>query len=181
MTALSKEEKLKALLTLAHQEYERGLCLYSFLKVRDRTLSEDLVQETFLKTWKYLVKGGRVDLMKAFLYHILNDLIVDEYRKHKNVSLDALLAKGYEPPVGHPEHHFNEMDGKTAILLIQRLPEKYQKVIHMRYVRDLSLKEIALVTGQTTNATAVQIHRGLEKLKLLYEPPPPDDKKTEDP
>jgi len=41
----------------------------------------------------------------------------------------------------------------------------------MRYVKDLSLKEISLITGQSTNATAVQIHRGLEKLKLLYAPP----------
>ncbi len=43
--------------------------------------------------------------------------------------------------------------------------------MHMRYVRELSLKEISLITGQTTNATAVQLHRGLEKLKLLYTPP----------
>ncbi|MDP3954554.1 MAG: sigma-70 family RNA polymerase sigma factor [bacterium] len=106
--------------------------------------------------------------MKAFLYHVLNDLVVDQYRKHKPVSLDVLLAKGYEPPAGHPEHHFNTLDGKAAALLIQRLPEKYQKVMHMRYIRDFSLKEISLVTGQSINTTAVQLHRGLEKLKLIY-------------
>lgn len=170
MATLNREEKLKAILTLAHQDHEKGLKLYSFFKMHDQPLSEDLVQETFLKTWKYLVKGGKIDLMKAFLYHVLNDLIVDEYRKHKTVSLDALLAKGYETPVGHPESHFNVIDGRAAVLLIQRLPEKYQKVMHMRYVRDLSLKEISLISGQSTNATAVQLHRGLEKLKLLYAP-----------
>lgn len=172
MTNLKQEEKIKAVLVKAHQDHERGLNLHSFFKIHDSALSEDLVQETFLKTWKYLVKGGKIDLMKAFLYHVLNDLIVDEYRKHKTVSLDVLLAKGYEPPIGHPEHHFNVIDGKAAISLIQRLPEKYQKVMHMRYVRDLSLKEISLITGQSTNATAVQVHRGLEKLKLLYAPAP---------
>ena len=38
----------------------------------------------------------------------------------------------------------------------------------MRYVDDLSLEEIACATGKTKNAIAVQLHRGLEKLKLLY-------------
>ena len=42
--------------------------------------------------------------------------------------------------------------------------------MRMRYVQDLSLKEIALLTGQTANTIAVQLHRGLAKLKLLYRP-----------
>jgi len=40
--------------------------------------------------------------------------------------------------------------------------------MEMRYARDLSLKEISLIAGQSKNAMAVQTHRGLAKLKLLY-------------
>ncbi len=143
--------------------------------MRDRATSEDLVQDTFIKTWEYLVRGGEVVVMKAFLYHILNNLIVDEYRKNKTVSLDILLEKGVEPhvsDVGRPHRFFDVLDGKAALFLIQRLPIKYQKVVRMRYLQDLSLKEMSLITGQSKNAIAVQIHRGLEKLKLLYEPSP---------
>ena len=106
--------------------------------------------------------------MKAFLYHVLNNLIVDDYRKRKSISLDAILEKGVEPSVTPAIQFFNIMDGKVAILLIQQLPLKYQKVIHMRYLQELSLREISLITGQSKNAIAVQIHCGLEKLKLLY-------------
>lgn len=38
----------------------------------------------------------------------------------------------------------------------------------MRYVQDLSLAEMALVTGKSKNTMAVQAHRGLAKLKQLY-------------
>jgi len=38
----------------------------------------------------------------------------------------------------------------------------------MKYVQDLSLKEISLLTGKSKNAVAVQLHRGLEKFKQLY-------------
>jgi RNA polymerase sigma-70 factor, ECF subfamily len=163
-----QQRRQRDLLTLAYHDHERGLNLYSFFKLRDRALSEDLVQETFIKTWNYLIKGGNVDVMKAFLYHVLNGLIVDEYRKHKPMSLDILLIKGYAPPAGHPEHHFNILDGKAALLLIQKLPSKYKTIMHMRYVQDLSITEISLITKQSKNATAVQIHRGLIKLKTLF-------------
>jgi len=43
-------------------------------------------------------------------------------------------------------------------------------VMKMRYMQNLSLKEIALITGQSKNATAVQVHRGLKKLKQFYNP-----------
>jgi RNA polymerase sigma-70 factor (ECF subfamily) len=160
--------KRQAQLTTAHRDYERGLHLHAFFKMRNHATGDDLVQETFLKTWHYLVKGGKIEIMKAFLYHVLNNLIVDDYRKRKSISLDALLEKGVEPSVVPAVPFFNLMDGKAASLLIQQLPLKYQKVIHMRYLQELSLQEISLITGQSKNAIAVQIHRGLEKLKLLY-------------
>jgi RNA polymerase sigma-70 factor (ECF subfamily) len=106
--------------------------------------------------------------MKAFLYHILNNLIVDEYRKHKTASLDVLLEKGFEPSAAGSGRLPNVLDGKSALLLIARLPLTYQKVMRMRYVQDLSLKEMSLITGRSQNSLAVQAHRGLEKLKLLY-------------
>jgi DNA-directed RNA polymerase specialized sigma24 family protein len=77
-------------------------------------------------------------------------------------------VKRVEPGVLDTEEMINKLDGKTAFLLIGQLPEKYQKIIKMRYAQSLTLAEMALITGQTKNAMAVQVHRGLEKLKILY-------------
>lgn len=167
---ITKEQKTeqRAVLTRAHFDFDKGLNLYAFFKLHDRAVSEDLVQDTFMKTWRYLVKGGRVDLMKAFLYHILNQLIIDEYRKNKLVSLDGLLEKGFEPRDDRSGRLFDILDGKAAILLIQRLPLKYQQVMQMRYVDDLSLAEMSAITGRTKNSMAVEVHRGLGKLRLLW-------------
>lgn len=163
-----QDTRQRAALTAAHRDYEKILKSYALYKVRDRETSEDLVQDTFMKTWSYLVKGGKIDLMKSFLYHVLNNLIVDEYRKHKTTSLDVLLEAGYEPSAGDSERLIDALDGKGAILLIQCLPVKYRNVVRMRYIQNLSLAEMSLITGQTKNAMAVQIHRGLAKLKVLY-------------
>ena len=169
MVTPKEKKQSKDSLTTAHGSYEKGLKSRAFYKTSDNMLSDDLVQDTFMKTWVYLVKGGKIDIMKAFLYHVLNNLIVDEYRKRNAVSLDVLLEKGFEPGVDKSESMLNTLDGKALLLLIQRLPQKYQKVMRMRYIQQLSLKEMALVTGQSKNTVAVQAHRGLTKLRLLYE------------
>ena len=166
MTA--QEQQMHTAMTTAYCDHQMGLQKYSFFKVNNPQLSEDLVQETFMKTWSYLIKGGKIDTMKAFLYHALNCLIIDEYRKRKTTSLDTLLENGFSLGNDDSERLVNVLDGKTALILIARLPEKYQQVMRMRFVQNLSLTEMSLVTGKTKNAIAVQVHRGLEKLKLLY-------------
>lgn len=164
-----QEIKLQTELTTAHIDYEKGLNAHAFFKVHSHETSKDLVQDTFMKTWKYLVKGGKIETMKAFLYHILNNLIVDEYRKRKNISLDVLLEKGFDPDINNTEQLFDFLDGGKALHLIKHLPVKYQKIMSMRYVQLLSPKEISNIIGQSKNTTAVQTHRGLTKLKLLFE------------
>ena len=167
---MTPEEEIQrqARLAVAHSYFEKGLHTHAFFKVHDKALSRDLVQDTFIKTWKYLVKGGEIETMKAFLYHILNNLIIDEYRKNKTTSLDVLLTKGFEPKVADVARIFDVLDGKAALVLILRLPKTYQKVMRMKYIQDLSLEEMAKITGQSKNAVSVQAHRGLDKLKELY-------------
>jgi RNA polymerase sigma factor (sigma-70 family) len=163
-------EKQQELFTVAYNDYKKGLNSYAFFKVNNQIIGEDLVQDTFMKTWGYLVKGGRIEKMKAFLYHTLNNLIVDEYRKrkHKGASLDTLLEEGFEPGINDSERLFDTLDGKTAILLIKRLPKIYQKIMRMKYIQHLSIEEMSAITGQSKNVITVQAHRGLAKLKTLY-------------
>ncbi|MDO8231857.1 MAG: RNA polymerase sigma factor [bacterium] len=168
MTLKRQEKHHQVVLSIAHSDFAKSMNAHAFFKIHNHAIGEDLVQDTFMKTWNYLIKGGKIDVMKAFLYHVLNNLIVDEYRKRKTISLDNLLEKGYELGTDHTEHLFDLLDGKAALLLISRLPERYQKVIRMRYVQGLTLAEMSLITGQSKNTMAVQVHRGLEKIKILY-------------
>jgi len=152
----------------AYKDHEKSLLKRSFFKVDDKDLSYDLVQTTFLKTWVYLVKNGKIESMKAFLYHVLNDLIIDEYRKKKAVSLDILTEKGFQIEIDDSDRLFNIIDGKTAIMMIPLLDKKYREVVSLRYLKDMPLKDIADITQQSKNTVAVQIHRGIEKLAVLY-------------
>jgi RNA polymerase sigma-70 factor, ECF subfamily len=156
-------------LSSAHRDFVKGLNDRAYFKTHDHAMSDDLVQVTFLKTWKYLLRGGKIDTMRAFLHHILNDLIIDEYRKKKVLSLDALIEQGFDPGMCDLDHIINTLDGKTAVKLLESLPPKYQLILRLRFVEDLTIAEISTKTHQSKNAVTVQIHRGLAKLKLLYQ------------
>jgi len=153
----------------AYNDYQKLMTKHVNYKISNALNSEDLVQETYLKTWTFISKGGKVDNMKAFLYHILNNLIIDQYRKRKDDSLDFLLEKGVEIGFDDRERDMDKFDGASAFILIDSLLSPYKEIMKMKYIQDLSLEEISLITGKSKNTLAVQIHRGIEKMKVLYD------------
>ena len=58
MMTPNQERDRKVILTTAHTDYEKRLGRYAFFKVNDKGMSKDLVQDTFMKTWVRLAKGG---------------------------------------------------------------------------------------------------------------------------
>jgi len=147
--------------------YQKSLIGHALYKTNNQELSEDLVQTTFFKALLYLQKGGKINTMRIFLNHILHDLIVDEYRKRKTTSLDVLLEKGFDPGFNDMDRIIDIFDGERILFLIDSLPKKYKTILKLKYLRDLSLTEIATLTDQTNNTVAVQLYRGQKKLKVL--------------
>lgn len=162
---LNKDEFLKAF-----EANSDALFRYCFFKIGDREKAIDLTQDAFMKTWNYLTVGNSIENMRAFLYRTASNLIIDEYRRRKpQFSLETLQEEtGFEPAEGGIESIINTLDGAQAIELIQYLPEPYGEVLLMRFVNELSLAEISAITGQSENTIAVQVHRGIAKLKKLF-------------
>ena len=158
-------KEIEAIMTKAHFDFEKSLKTHAFFRTNDSFISDDLVQETLTKTWKYLLREGKVSLMKPFLYHILNCLIIDEYRKHKSVSLDVLLEQGFEPSSFDFNRILDLYDAQLAAKLIEKLPLTYRKIMYMRYIQELTIPEISRLMSKSKNTIAVQSHRGLEKIK----------------
>lgn len=153
----------------AYEEHVDALFSYCAFKVSDREVARDLVQETFTKTWLHLAQGGKIDTFKPFLYRTLRNCIIDHYRKKKSVSLDALAEDGFDPGEDTSERLLDSLDGTRAKALLGKLPEEYADIIYMRYIEEMSLEEIAQATGLTKNTAGVRVHRGLQKLKALFE------------
>lgn len=155
------EEKFLA----AYNDHGDALFRYCLFKVGDRDIAKDLVQDIFTKTWVYMSDGSEIKSFKSFLYRTLNNTIVDYYRKKKSYSLETLTEEGFDQAYEEAVSGEDKIDSEKAMELLSRLPEDYRDVLFMKYVEDLSISEIAEVTGELENTVSVRIHRGLKKLK----------------
>ena len=156
----------------AFDEYADALYRHCFFRVSDPERAKDIVSDTFTKTWDYLVKGNTIEKYKPFLYRTLNHLIIDEYRKKKTDSLDALLDESDVPEgafeelvSGSREEVEFAIDAKDIPLLIEKMPEGHREVILLRYMDGLMPKEIAAILEIPVNTVSVRIHRGVTWLE----------------
>lgn len=161
----------------AFEAYSDELFRHVALRLRDRERAVELTQECFLRAWDYLTKGEEIEQMRPFLYRTLRHLIIDEYRRKKSVSLEALVeerdgsVEDLLPPdeSNTLESALARHDGQRVLAALTRLPEPYREAVTMRYVDGLTPQEIADAIGESTNAVSVRVHRGLKKLKDLLE------------
>ena len=149
----------------AYDELSDAIFRHCYFRIGDRERAKDLMQDTFIKSWQYIVEGATVNNFKSFLYRVANNLIVDEYRKKKELSLDRLQEQGFDPGFDDRRKNENRIDAQFAISTINQLDEKYREVILMRYIDELSPKEIAEIIGESENNVSVRIHRGINQLK----------------
>lgn len=137
-------------------------------RVSDREKAKDITQLAFVRLWDYMSQNKEIDNMRAFIYRIANNLIIDEYRKRKDVSLDQMRDnEGFD--IGFdPRHDIESRDEYVrAQELLDQLPDKYREAIVMRHIDGLSVKDIAHIIHETENVVSVRIHRAIEKLKSL--------------
>jgi RNA polymerase sigma-70 factor, ECF subfamily len=161
------EDKQQAAYLEAYEAYSEAIYKHCFFRVYSQTRAEELVQETFMRVWQYLSQGKTVDNMRAFLYRVANNLIIDESRKKKEESLEILMEKSpaFEPSY---EGHKTIQQGvlvKEVIEKMKDLPPDYREILILRYIDDLDPKEIAQILDTNANNVSVKINRAIKALR----------------
>jgi len=158
----------------AFDEYADALFRHAVYRLSDRERAIEIVHDTFTKVWTYIRNGHVIDSYKSFLYKVMNNLIIDEYRRRKELSLDAILSEEGVNEGSFPELHEGSMeeltfmlDARQASVLIGELPLVYREVITLRFVDGLKPKEISELIEESENVVSVRIHRALKILRDL--------------
>lgn len=152
-----------------------ALFRYCFFRVADREQAKDITQEAFMRVWNILAKDiEKIKNLRALLFKITSNLVIDWYRKKKSVSLDNLMdSENGEVGLQIHDDSYEQIEiqseGKIFLKHIGTLEYTYQQVVYLRYVEDMSPKEIAEIVGLSANVVSVRINRGIEILKKKYE------------
>jgi RNA polymerase sigma-70 factor (ECF subfamily) len=168
MPLMAKDSE-KLFLTV-YEEYADPIFRFCVFKCADRDYAKDLTQEVFLKLWKYIEDGNEVKNFKSLLYKIALNLIIDNSRKKKAISLDNLMEVNpqYEP--SDPDQKGNEQLflEKQVTEAIYNLDEDEKELLTMRYIEGLTPKEIAEVKGTNANNISVKINNAKKSLQEVF-------------
>lgn len=162
-------DTMKKKLIEAYDAHSDAIYRHCYFRVFKKTRAEELVQDTFMKTWEYMRKGKEIDNIRAFLYKVANNLIIDESRKKKEQSLDELIEQNIFAEPSYREEKIFEHNIILAEVKekMKNLGEEDQNLITLRYFDDLDPKDISEVTGDSANNVSVKLNRALTKLKQL--------------
>lgn len=152
-------------------KYQSPIYNLMFRIFRDENEAEDIAQEAFLKAFKKLNKfqGGR---FFSWLYSLSLNVARDRLRSKKKFDDLFYIPENIAdyPDMSNEIKEMEEMrDAEKLYALIETLPLGYTEPLLLRFREDLSLKEVAELTGLGLSGTKMRIHRGLAMLRKRLE------------
>ena len=154
-----------------YQRYLDPIYRYTYYRVADQSDAEDLTETIFLKAWNSLQKTNHPPKnVRAWIYRIAHNTIVDHYRTHKpTVPLaehESLIETTQSP------ENIVRSDERSQLLAeaIQRLDPRLQQVVVCRFVNGLSHAETAAIMNLSEGHVRVLQHRALRQLRKSLSP-----------
>lgn len=155
--ARTKQQDLCEYLVAGQADFYR--LAYSYVKDRETAL--DIVQESVVKALSKVDSLRESAYMKTWFYRILINECMDTFRRSRRlVSYDEVLNDRPAP----------EQDEAARLDLydaIDRLGEKEQTIIRLRFFEDMKLDEIARATGTNLSTVKTRLYKGLKRLREL--------------
>jgi len=155
---------------LLFERYKRPLYGFFYGLNKEQELSEDLVQNTFLRILKYRnLFRGEGDF-RAWMFHIARNVNIDHHRKHRIKATEAL--ENWQERVGHHENQSVEMqqneEHRMLSMAMDRLPADKREVLLLSKFEERKYSEIGEVLGCTEGAVKVKVFRALQELKVIF-------------
>lgn len=141
-----------------HQELQK----FIFFKVKNKQISEDILQDVFLKIQLKVHKLKDSSKLTSWVYQITRNTILDHFRKDNNLfSLESIDIVDADNDV-----NFSKLSD-CINSKINNLPNKYKEALLLTILKDFSQIELAEYLGISYSGAKSRVQRGKEKVKTL--------------
>jgi RNA polymerase sigma-70 factor, ECF subfamily len=158
----------------AHMEALYGFALRL---TRNPADAEDLVQEAFLRAYRFRASYAPGTNMRAWMFKILSNLFINRYRRsnRETSALDgaegdsvaeAALSRDSVRLLRDPESHFDAgLFGEHVAKALESLPSDFRAVVILSDIEEFSYKEIAEIMGCPIGTVMSRLHRARRALQ----------------
>jgi RNA polymerase sigma-70 factor, ECF subfamily len=148
------------------RRYQAPLFRHLARMLDDRAAAEDVVIETFQRLHVHRDDFRAGALVRPWVYTIARNLARNRRRHGRLVGWLSLAAVEHEPRVPGPDGSRDEVEGRVAAALAA-LPAPQREACSLRLLADLSLEEIASVTGASVGTVKSRLFYGQRRLREL--------------
>lgn len=145
----------------AYRTYSDHIYRFLYRHCSNSSLAEDLTHEVFVRAWNHREKFAVAD-QRAWLYRVARNLLIDYWRKKRDDQLGD-----HEVIDTHDMSH--ELDRRLEADMINShiaaLPPSLRTILHLRFVEELSVREVADIMELSEANVRVKQHRALLDLK----------------
>ena len=161
---MASAETQKKYENLVHA-YSAWLYRYAYWIAGDKHTAEDLVQETFLRAWRFLDSLKDEGSAKSWLTTILRRENARRFERkqfeYSDVETDTLPAT---------QSDFDARPEVVALrIALKQLPTNYREPLILQVIEGYKLEEIAEIMSLPRNTVATRLHRARQKLKQQLE------------
>ena len=157
------------------QRYKNPLVNFVYRFLGDYEICLDVVQETFIKVYRYKNSYTSIAKFSTWIYTIAGNLAKTEYRRRKRRNFFSINSYGenketfdipderYRPDVAAD----SEMKDKIIQKALLKVTQVYREVLILRDIQGLSYEEISEIKGLTIGTVKSRINRGRTQLQKL--------------
>lgn len=157
-------------LGLLYERYKKRLFGFFFQMNRDASLSEDLVQNVFIRVLKYKHTYTEESKFVTWIFQIARNINYDNYRKDKKnrhldieeVEYSITTAETIESEITNDENI------STLQLALKQLSVPKRELLILSKFRELKYKEVGEIIGCSEGAARTKVHRALNDLKAIF-------------
>lgn len=149
-----------------YDRYVQPVYRYLHSRVGSSTEAEDLTAQTFLKALESLPHYRHRGYFSAWLFSIARSKAMDYFRRRRAIPLnESLPAPGSDLLAAAT--HDAEIERLSGLLGM--LEDEERELVRLRYVAELSFREMAVVLGRNEEAVKKSLYRLLARLQSQLE------------
>lgn len=139
--------------------------------------TQDLLSETYLKIWNNLNNIDDTKKLWPYLWTILRNTIKDHFKKTKEIAFSEMYHQEDQVPFEETLEDSEQItvlfdtqfESERIIQALNRLDDKFQQVLFLKYIELFENQEIALQLGISEENVRQRISRWLGKLRSLLQ------------
>lgn len=154
------------MLGVLFDRYQMPLFNFYTRLTADRAVSEDLVQEVFLRILKYRHTYTPGNSFRTWMYQIARNARADDLRKQRpQTSLTPDLHGSFTPRDAAEAQQDTWLLGRA----LMQLREDQREILVLSRLQELKYEEIAQLLGCEVGAVKVRVHRALKELREVFQ------------